>query len=319
MRRRKFLEKILFAGASVVASNAFANRNRKAANKRIGLPQKMLSLKGEFYRHYPFDFSKGKTGAVGFKGWGEAVDIEVLLAETALIAMHIWNIGFHPELQFLPGGHAGPVMAMLEWASRSIPIIQTEIPPILKAARDAGLTVIHVASDENYAKKYPGYQRALEIAGDEPAGLPKASRHNEVKSPDHIKDDLLFGGKFKEALEFYKRNLDFPELARPSDSEYVVLTTHQLNEVLRMHGIWNLIYIGFAINWCIWFSPCGMVDMSRLGYRCSCIKEAVTAVENKESAVGELHKQEAMWRTSLMFGYVHSANDFIAACESLKE
>ncbi len=55
--------------------------------------------------------------------------------------------------------------------------------------------------------------------------------------------------------------------------------------------------------------------MSRLGYRCSCLKEAVTAVESKESVEGELHKQEALWRTSLMFGYVHSVEDFIAACE----
>ena len=290
----------------------------KIMDNSMADPKRILRLKGEYYRHYPFDFSKGKIGAVGFKGWGESVKSEVPAEETALIAMHIWNIGFHPELQFSPAGKAGPVMEMLEWASRSMPIIKTEIPPILQAARDAKIPVIHVASDEHYAKQYPGYQRTLDIAGNEPTGLSKAPRHDEIKPPDDIKDNLLFGEKFKESLPYYTPNFDFPDLARPLDSEYVAFTTHQLNEVLRKHGIWNLIYIGFAINWCLWFSPGGMVDMSRLGYRCSCIKEAVTAVENKESAVDELHKQEALWRTSLMFGYVHSAADFIGACKRLK-
>jgi nicotinamidase-related amidase len=321
MKRRNFLEKILFAGASLFTSTSFAEEKRMTGEKimdnSMDDQKRIFKLKGEYYRHYPFDFSKGKIGAVGFKGWSESVVVEVPAEETALIAMHIWNIGFHPALPFSSEGKAGPVMEMLEWASRSIPIIKTEIPPILKATRDAKITVIHVASDEHYAKKYPGYHRILDIAGNEPSELPKAPRHKEKKPPDDIKDNLLFGAKFTDALKYYSPNFDFPELARPLDSEYVAFTAHQLNEVLRKHGIWNLIYIGFAINWCLWFSPCGMVDMSRLGYRCSCIKEAVTAVESKESAIGELHKQEALWRTSLMFGYVHSAGDFIRACGRL--
>jgi len=321
MKRRNFLEKILLAGASLITSKLIAEEKNMASlkltNPGITSPNRILKLSGEYYRHYPFDFSKERIGAIGFKGWGESVPIEVPAEETALVAMHIWNVGFHPNLPFSSEGKAGPVMEMLEWASRSIPIIKTEIPPILKAARDAKIPVIHVASDEHYANKYPGYQRTLDIAGNEPLGLPKSYRYDEIKPPDDIKDNLLFSEKFKESLKYYTPNFDFPDLAKPLDSEYVAFTTHQLNEVLRKHGIWNLIYIGFAINWCLWFSPCGMVDMSRLGYRCSCIKEAVTAVESKESAMGELHKQEALWRTSLMFGYVHSAGDFIGACGKL--
>jgi hypothetical protein len=60
-----------------------------------------------------------------------------------------------------------------------------------------------------------------------------------------------------------------------------------------------------------------MSDMSRLGYRCSCIREGVTAVENKASTRGEFNKEQALWRTSLMFGYIHSARDFIEACGRL--
>lgn len=321
MKRRTFMEQLSILGTSLLGTRLLSNTEtgigisaEKVSKSNSG---RILKLKGEYYRHFPVDFSLGKLGAKGFKGWGESVDIAVAAEETALVPMHIWNIGFHPQLPFSPQGNVGPIMEMLEWASRSVPIIQTVIPPILKAARQAKIPIIHVASDESYAKKYQGYQRTLEIAGAEPAGLPKAPRFEEIKSPDDQRDGLLFGEKYIQALPHYFPYIDFPDQARPLDSEHVIFTTHQFNEVLRKQGIWNLIYIGFAINWCLWFSPGGMVDMSRLGYRCSCIKEAITAVENKESVEGEQHKQEALWRTSLMFGYVHRAEDFIGACGKL--
>lgn len=61
------------------------------------------------------------------------------------------------------------------------------------------------------------------------------------------------------------------------------MRTHQLNAVLREVGVWQVIGVSFAPNWCLRFSPGGKVDMSRLRYRCSCIEEAAAAVENRES------------------------------------
>ena len=307
MNRRKFL------GTSALACTASQIVEGSTTNHKNRSNRKLL-LRGAYYRHYPVDFERGTEGALGFKGWGGTVDIEVSADETALVPMHIWNIGFHPELEFSDIGPAGGVMEMLEWASRSVMIIKEEIPPILAAARQAGIRVVHVASDKRYAQNYTGYAKALDIAGPEPPGYPRAIPHEEVNPPDNRKQSLLFGERYTEDIDFYARRIDFPDHAKPLDSEYVTVTTHQLNEVLRYHGIWNLIYIGFAINWCLWFSPCGMMDMSRLGYRCSCIEEAVTAVENKESTKGEINKKQALWRTSLMFGYIHSARDFIDAC-----
>ena len=307
------------AGAGATGLNHFPPCDSYAAELPVkrGVTRN-LHLTGEYYRHYPVDFSHEAEGALGFKGWGETVGIDAPAEETALVPMHVWNIGFSPDLPFSPEGPAGGVMEMLEWASRSAPIIRKEFPPILTAARSAGLQIIHVASDKHYAKKYPGYGKALNIAGPEPEGFPRAPRAGETKPPDDRKSSLLFGESYVRDIGYYSPRIDFPEPAKPLDSEYVVLTTHQFNEILRRHGIWNLIYIGFAINWCLWFSPCGMVDMSRLGYRCSCIKEAVTAVENKETVKGEKNKQQALWRTSLMFGYIHSAKDFIGACRRLR-
>ncbi len=307
MRRRKFLASTAVGVSGLSAQRSGASADESGASK--------LRLPGDYYRHYPVDFSRRQEGALGFKGWGDSEDIEAPVSETAIISMHVWNIGFHPELPFSHDGPAGGVMDMLEWAGRSENIIRNTLPPIFSAARKAGIRVIHVASDERYAVKYSGYEKTRSLAGPEPAGLPKAPRHDQQKPPDNRKSGLLFGPGYTRDIDFYAERIDFPEPAKPSGDEYIAVTTHQFNEVLRHHGIWNLIYVGFAINWCLWFSPCGMTDMSRLGYRCSCIREGVTAVENKESVRGEFNKQQALWRTSLMFGYIHSARDFITACE----
>ena len=311
MKRRDFMKQSGLFGMTGAGMLTGSAQQTQAADNRL------LKLKGEYYRHYPVDFTKGTEGALGFKGWGESVDTVVPASETAIIPMHIWNIDFSPELPFSSDGPAGGVMDMLEWAARSAPIIRKEIPPVFKAARDAGIPLIHVASGEKYASKYPGYQKALDIAGPEPSGLAKAPGHGTVRPPDDRKNRLIFGDRFGDDIDYYGARIDFPPQAKPLDSEHVVLTAHQLTEVLRSMGVWNLIYVGFAINWCLWFSPCGMSDMSRLGYRCNCIKECVTAVENRESTKGEFNKRQALWRTNLMFGYIHSAEDFIGACGRL--
>ncbi len=189
----------------------------------------------------------------------------------------------------------------------------------LAAAREAGMRVVHVAMGD-YAKKYPGNGKALKISGPEPVlATPRAPGAGQVRPPDDRKEKLIFGEHYSDNRdeEHFGRYFDFPEQAKPQGDEFVVETSHQLSGVLNALGVWNLIYIGFAINWCLWFSGGGMVDMSRLGYRCSCIREGVTAVENRESVRGEGHKEEAMWRISLMFGYIFSADDFVSACEGL--
>jgi Arc/MetJ-type ribon-helix-helix transcriptional regulator len=63
-------------------------------------------------------------------------------------------------------------------------------------------------------------------------------------------------------------------------------------------------------------SPGGLVDMGRYGCLCSTIREAVTAVENRETAREEREKQQALWRVALEFGFVFSLTDFLPALPS---
>jgi hypothetical protein len=323
MKRRTFINGTVLAGlAGVALAEGTLARTLASEPQGAGLATqksggtKILRLKGAYYRHHPIDFRQGPLGALGMKGWGETVDVEAPAAETALVSMHAENIGLAPELAYDDKGPLAGYMSWLEYEGRKVEIARTVYPKILAAARAAGLNVVHVSMGD-YGKKYPGYARAMKIAGPEPRpSTPRAPGSGKVRPPDDRKAKLVFGERYNDNRdeEHFGRYFDFAEQAKPAGDEFVVETSHQLSSVLSSLGAWNLIYVGFAINWCLWFSGGGMADMSRLGYRCSCIREGVTAVENRESVRGEQHKEEAMWRTSLMFGYVFGADDFISAC-----
>jgi len=101
--------------------------------------------------------------------------------------------------------------------------------------------------------------------------------------------------------------LDFAPEARPVGDEAIAEDAHQLAALCRAHGVNHLVYIGFAINWCLLMSPGGMIDMGRHGVMCSTIREAVTAVENRETAREEREKQQALWRVAINSGFVFRA------------
>jgi hypothetical protein len=56
-----------------------------------------------------------------------------------------------------------------------------------------------------------------------------------------------------------------------------------------------------------------MLEMSHHGIMCSALRQAVTAVENKETARRQLCKELGLWRVALAFGFVFDVDDFITA------
>ncbi|HWP39627.1 MAG TPA: hypothetical protein VNL70_01790 [Tepidisphaeraceae bacterium] len=53
--------------------------------------------------------------------------------------------------------------------------------------------------------------------------------------------------------------------------------------------------------------------MRRFGLLCSVIRQAVTAIENRESARTVAHKQEALWRVAMGWEFVRDADEFARA------
>ncbi|MFO7637540.1 MAG: hypothetical protein R6W96_09550, partial [Clostridia bacterium] len=129
----------------------------------------------------------------------------------------------------------------------------------------------------------------------------KAFRNDHVFVGTHNREDVRKG--------FAK--LDFMKQAMPKEGECVVVDSNQLHAVCLEKKLNHLIYIGFAINWCLQYNPGNMNDMADRGFLCSTVREAVTAVENRESARLEAHKEYALWVTALRNGFVFNLDDLL--------
>lgn len=264
----------------------------------------IIRLPASYYQQFDADFERDVPGE-GYGGWKTA-EIEISREHTALVVMHAWDTGTREEF---PGWHRA-----VEYIPRADGICRTVFPRLLGAVRDSGFRLFHVVGGGDYYSDLPGYTKTVELAGPLPKSLeqvtsdPIMDRLNQFRAAN-----VFVGGHNEEDVAEGFNRLDFAPNARPTDDEPIPENAHQLFALCKHHGINHLIYAGFAINWCLLMSPGGMLDMSRHGILCSAIRDAVTAVENKESARAESHKEEALWRVALAFGFVFEADDVIKA------
>ncbi len=267
----------------------------------------IITLPTHYYRQFDADYSLD-VPAEGYGGWAKA-DLPLDLDHTALLVMHALDCGTNEQVP----GHFRAV----EYIPRSYEICRTVFPGLLDTVRASGMKVAHVGMG-SYCEPYPGYRRIVELSGPEPVLYERADEDSVSHQLRRFRLDHVFPGANNHAdiikgLPMRK----FPREAEPVGDEAVTLTAHQLYAWCKREKINHLIYIGFAVNWCMLVAPGGMLDMSRHGIICSAIRQAVTAVENKETARLELNKEVALWRVALAFGFVYDADDVIGALSHL--
>jgi len=259
-----------------------------------------LRLNAHYYEQFDADYSLDVPGE-GYGGWQTAA-LEINPRKTAVVVMHAWDCGTREEF---PGW-----WRTVEYLPRARDICRTVFPPLLAAVRQSPLPLFHVVGGGRYHQECPGYQRAVALAGPAPAPVPQIERDPVLDRLAQFKEDIKQHNAADIARAFAR--IDFAPEARPVGNEGVAENAHQLFALCRDHGVNHLIYIGFAINWCLLLSPGGMADMRKHGIMCSTVRQAVTAVENRESARQERHKEDALWRVGLAFGYVFDADDLIS-------
>ena len=263
-----------------------------------------MKLKTQYYQQFDADFS-GDVPAEGFGGWQEA-EVEIDPERTAVVVMHAWDAGTSDQY---PGWHR-----CVEYFARADRICKEVFPPLLSAVRKSGMTLFHVAGGSDYAKNYPGYRKAVQLAGPEPPPPETIDPDRVTKRLSEFRDAEVFVGSHNaEDVARGFQNVDFPPEARPLDNEGAAENGHQLFALCKEAGVNHLIYAGFAINWCLLLSPGGMADMKPRGFTCSALRQAVTAVENKETSRRELCKDLALWRVSILYGCVFDVDNFIDA------
>ena len=257
-----------------------------------------------YYQQFDADYTLEVPGE-GYGGW-QKTQIELARAHTGFVMMHAWDTG--TPAQF-PGWHRA-----VEYMPRAQEISRSVFPGLLTAIRGSDLPLFHVVGGGDYYQNYPGYQHAVKLAGPAPAAPQRLPADPALKGLQQFKADHVFTGAHntpdvKRGFE----QLDFTPEAKPVGEEGVAENGHQLAALCREQGINHLIYMGFAINWCLLLSPGGMAQMQQYGVMCSAIRQAVTAVENKETARQQLCKEIGLWRVALAFGFVFDVEDVLAA------
>lgn len=266
-----------------------------------------MTLTASYYQQFDADAAL-EVPAEGYGGWKRA-DIAISREHTGLVVMHAWDTGSAGQF---PGWRRA-----VEYLDRADRICREVFPELLDAARAANLPVFHVAGGGEYHQDFPGYHRAVELTGPPRAEPEQIATDPVLESLRAWKQEHSFVGPHNrpDVDEAFGR-IGFAPEALPQDSEGVAANADQLFALCRASGVNHLVYAGFALNWCLLMSPGGMVDMSRRGFMCSALRQAVTAVENKETARGELNKEAALWRVALGFGFVFDVPDFITALQS---
>lgn len=297
LSRRGFL-----AGSAVATLLTTVSPSSAKAAPTDNYADKMTILT-DYYEHHDADYALD-VPEEGFGGWKTA-ELAFSRKHTALICMHAWDAGRREDY---PGWYRA-----VPYIPRSYEIGKTILPRLLDTARQTGLTIFHVVGGGDYYKEEPGYKRAVALAPVQPEPSRKAITKDPIRDElDKFRHDTVFPGAANEpdiARGFAK--LDFMPQARPLSNEGIAENGPQLQALCAEHGINHLVYVGFAINWCLLLSPGGMAEMQRYGLLCSAIREATTAVENRETARNELNKREALWRVALNYGFVFGLEPFL--------
>jgi len=299
MERRRFLSQ----SAGLIAAGGLATAAGSPKEKAMAADDTFPVI-ANYYQQFDADYSREVPGE-GYGGWQKG-EIRLSASHTAVVVMHAWDCG---TLEEFPG-----VWRSVEYVPRSIEISRTVFPPLLAAVRASRLPLLHVVGGGGYYKDCPGYRQAVELAGEAPRSLPPVESDSALQALQHFRSEKVWrgahnnadGARLAEALDF------LPE-ARPLDTEGVAEDTPQLLGLCRKAGINHLIYTGFAVDACLLMSPGGMIDLSRHGVMCSAVRQAVTAVENRETARTEAAKGLALWRVAVMFGFVFDAQDLVQA------
>ncbi len=275
-------------------------------------PRRVIRLPWHIYRHHPADFSRWHEAAVGFRGW-EAEERELDLDRCCLALMHFPSTGLTPATEWGPDCQNPNSLGTVEWVPRAMDVVTFRMPRLVKGAREAGLLVVHIAGAP---RKGPVWEKSLKEAGDPPPPDPDRITRDGKRWDQHTRDVFDLPRNKQASIEIEAPRVlgsDRYDILQPREGDICAANAWQLHRLLKNRDVDHIIYCGWALNWCLWFSPGGMCDMNRKGYLCSAVRGGCVAIENRESAVGEKNLQYAYWKTSTMFGYIFDLHELTTA------
>ncbi len=237
--------------------------------------------------------------------------------KTAIVAMHLWDIGEEggPAVDnnyFVGMG----IEATTREADR---IVREVIKPTLEAARRAGLLVCHV-THEWIGRRDP---RARKLAGAETGETsitvsPGGEKRGHQAVPGWRKriEERAYGPDFLNKSPLARMNESRAIDIRPG--EPYVYQTDLLRAILKERGIENIIYTGFATDMCVLRADGGIEPMAAESYRVFLMRDATIGVEFLDTFKERRSTEYAVRYFEVHFGNSLLSADFIRACPAGK-
>ncbi len=241
--------------------------------------------------------------------------LNINAGKIGLVLVHTWNLGEadgpYPiyDTTTWKDGEAGA------WVPEAHKIVEENIHPVLKAARQSGIKVFHLAQS-TYAEKYPQYQ---ELKNDQGLQNP-VKRVAFEKNIDPVSYQEGWNREYGEdypgpVWKTHTMEFDIAKLLKPLPEESVFVTGWQLNGLCRRENISVLIYAGFMADLCLLNIPGAIREMTNtFRYKCIVLRDCTTAYEYEETIEGKWMTFAAIRLVESEFGYSASSKDFINAC-----
>jgi nicotinamidase-related amidase len=221
------------------------------------------------------------------------------LEQTALVLVDIWNVHF-----------------IKSWIERASKITREVILPIIGAARQSPLAIIHAPSPP-VAEQYDQLGGLVSSSATPKSIWPptefrhRSGEYTVFRGPRSQPPGI--GAHWNPIAD----QLSISPLIDVLKEEYVIATGQQLHDLLTQKGILHLIYVGFATNWCVLGRDYGIRAMSGRGYNIILLREATTGVEFPDT-VNQLFTTEiAIREVEQQYGFTASKKDFLRACQTL--
>jgi nicotinamidase-related amidase len=269
----------------------------------------MFTLPVRQYRCYPLPGQECDEASFGHVHR----TLELDPAATALVTVDLWNMGFEPE-PLVPDlgreAEIGFIGLGARGAAEARRIIEQNIAPVLRAARDAGLTIIHCNSDR-VVKRYPECLVAVvegpnTAQGASPEAYPAPGPDGGDAAaairplpwpPPSVREEVLaeyvqhtWGEGAEERWERMRAVCDFPAPVRPQPGDFCVYQQPAFDQVCRERGITTLLYAGFLLAHCLMDKPGGLRSTAAVwnspGYRAIVLRDCTLAQESAESIAG---------------------------------
>lgn len=206
---------------------------------------------------------------------------------------------------------------------RTKEVADTRISPVLAAARDTGITVIH-APGEPVARKYQqwmpdAYDAHVNGGGEDEPGAwpPRAFRRREGDYAAYLRHDTP---AMKVARERARRTRGIIASVAPQQGDFVVATGDQMHRLCRDRRILHLFYCGFSAAGCVLYRDVGIHPFSKRGYHTVLLRDCTVAVEHHDTVADETLKRIAIrvlemseWAPTM----TTTSDAFIQACRGV--